>query len=184
MPAKAWALKLLYWGRRLSRYGIKVAARSRVSRRAVLDAASGGSITIGCDCTIHDYAMLLTYGGRIQIGNRSTVNPFCVLYGHGGLTIGNGVRIATHTVIIPANHNHEDPNRFIYEQGLTCRGIRIEDDVWLGAGVRVLDGTTIGRGAVVASGAVVTRDVPPYAIVGGVPAREIGRRGGRKPEQS
>ena len=97
-PFKAWAAKLLQSGRRLARYGVRVGTRTRVSRRAVLDASSGGGIVIGSDCTIHDYAMLLTYGGRIQMGNRSTVNPFCVLYGHGNLTIGSGVRIAAHTV--------------------------------------------------------------------------------------
>jgi acetyltransferase-like isoleucine patch superfamily enzyme len=170
-------VKLLQSGRRLVGYGVRVGARTRVSRRAVLDASSGGGIVIGSDCTIHDYAMLLTYGGRIQMGNRWTVNRFCVLYGHGNLTIGSGVRIAAHTVIIPANHNFEDPHRYIYEQGMTCRGIRIEDDVWLGAGVRVLDGVTIGRGAVVASGVVVNQDVAPYTVVGGVPARVLGHRG-------
>jgi acetyltransferase-like isoleucine patch superfamily enzyme len=158
-------------------YGIKVGPNSHISKRAILDASVGGSITIGSKCTIHDYAMLMTYGGNITIGNYSTVNPFCVLYGHGGLSIGDGVRIATHTVVIPANHNFEDTDRYIYLQGLTCLGITIKDDVWIGAGARILDGVTIGKGAVVASGAVVARDVPDYAIVAGVPARVIRYRG-------
>jgi acetyltransferase-like isoleucine patch superfamily enzyme len=115
--------------------------------------------------------MILTYGGNIEIGNFSTVNPFSVLYGQGGLYIGNGVRIAAQTVIIPANHDYADPDRFIHEQGITCLGIRIEDDVWVGAGARILDGVTIGKGAIIGSGSVVTRDVPSFAIVGGVPAR-------------
>ncbi|MDP2912849.1 MAG: acyltransferase, partial [Candidatus Omnitrophota bacterium] len=97
----------------------------------------------------------------------------CVIYGHGGLKIGSGVRIAAHAVIIPAKHNYEDPDRFIYQQGMTCRGIEIRDDVWIGAGARILDGVVIGKGAVIASGAVVTRDVPEYAVAAGVPARII-----------
>ncbi len=62
------------------------------------------------------------------------------------------------------------------EQGTRRKGIIIEDDVWLGANCCVLDGVTVGRGAVVGAGAVVTKDVPPFAIVGGVPARIIRMR--------
>lgn len=61
----------------------------------------------------------------------------------------------------------------IKDQGVTHRGIVVEDDVWLGSGVIVLDGVRVGTGAVVAAGSVVTRDVPPYAIVAGVPAQVI-----------
>ena len=161
----------------MTRAGIHVGDRTRVSRRATIDASDGGGIFIGNNCNIHDYAMLLTYGGGIWMGDRCTVNPFLILYGHGGLTLGNGVRIATHCVIIPGTHNYSDPERFIYGQGMTCRGIVLEDDVWLGAGVRILDGVTVGRGAVVGSGAVVTKSVSPYAIVGGVPAKILSYRG-------
>jgi acetyltransferase-like isoleucine patch superfamily enzyme len=69
-----------------------------------------------------------------------------------------------------------DPDRLIAEQGITARGIVIEDDVWLGGGAVVLDGVRIGRGAVVGAGAVVTQDIPPYAIAVGVPARVVGSR--------
>ena len=83
--------------------------------------------------------MLLTYGGDISIGNFCSINPFSVIYGHGGVKIGDGVRIATHCVIIPANHNFEAIDQFIFQQGETRKGIIIEDDVWLGAGARILD---------------------------------------------
>ncbi len=156
---------------------------SRISRDARIKIIGGGSIRIGKYCTIHDYAMLLTYGGNISIGNRSTVNPFCVLYGHGGLKIGNGVRIATQTVIIPVNHKFNDVNKFIYEQGITALGIEIKDDVWIGAGAKILDGVTIGKGAVIAAGAVVNKDVPDYAIVAGVPAKVIKYRGKLKEDE-
>ncbi|MBI4843578.1 MAG: acyltransferase [Nitrospirae bacterium] len=148
----------------------------RISRRSILRTVNGGMISIGGNCSVHDFAMIMTYGGDISIGDNCSVNPFSILYGHGGLRIGNGVRIAAHVVIIPASHKYADAGKFIYEQGESHLGIVIEDDVWIGAGARILDGVTIGRGAVVGSGAVVTKDVQPYSVVVGVPARAIKSR--------
>lgn len=135
-----------------------------------------GKIWIGENCRICTGALLLTYGGYIKIGNNCSVNPYTVLYGQGGLTIGDGVRIAAHTVIIPANHNFSDREKPIYQQGLTKKGVVIEDDVWIAAGVRILDGVTIGRGSVIGAGAVVTRDTPPFSINVGVPSKVIAYR--------
>jgi acetyltransferase-like isoleucine patch superfamily enzyme len=101
------------------------------------------------------------------------INPYSLLYGQGGLTIGNNVLIASHCTIVPVNHTFSDPARPIQEQAETRQGIRIEDDVWIASHVTILDGVTVGRGAVIAAGAVVTKDVPPYAIVGGVPAKVL-----------
>src|SRR6185369_13351419 len=118
------------------------------------------------------YAMIKTAGGDISFGEYRTVHPFCVIYGFaGGLQIGDAVRIATHSIIVPGNHNYEDAEKPIRLQGTTSKGIKIEDDVWLGAGVKVLDGVTISKGAVVAAGAVVTKDVPEFSVMAGIPAK-------------
>jgi acetyltransferase-like isoleucine patch superfamily enzyme len=157
--------------------GIDIHAKARIDKSSTIEPGYGGRISIGRDTVLGPHTMLLAYGGQIVLGENCSVNPFCVLYGHGGLHIGNYVRIATHCVLVPANHVFEDPDTPIAQQGLTTKGIRIADDVWLGAGCRVLDGVVIGRGAVVGAGAVVTKDVAPMAIVAGVPARKIGIRG-------
>jgi acetyltransferase-like isoleucine patch superfamily enzyme len=133
----------------------------------------GGSITVGKNCEIHDFAMIMTYGGDIVIGDNCSLNPFAIVYGHGGVRIGNGVRIAAHSVIIPANHNVPADGQPIHLAGISAQGIDIADHVWLGAGSRILDGVHIGRNAIVAAGGVVTRSVPEYATVAGVPARVI-----------
>ncbi len=132
-----------------------------------------GRIEIGSNSEIHPYAMLHTYGGWIEIGECCSINPFCMLYGHGGLKIGNKVRIATHTVIIPANHGIDRLDIPIMNQPELRDGISIGDDVWIGASVCVLDGVHIGQGSVVGAGSVVTQDVPEFSVVAGIPARII-----------
>ena len=85
--------------------------------------------------------------------------------------------IASRCAFMPYQHGFADTHRPMREQPLTSRGdIVIEDDVWLGVGVTVMDGVTIGQGAIIGAGAVVTKDIPPYTIAGGVPARVIGAR--------
>jgi acetyltransferase-like isoleucine patch superfamily enzyme len=106
-----------------------------------------------------------------------SINPYTVIYGHGGLRIGNNTRIAAHCIIVAANHRFEERSRPIREQGLTCKGIVVGEDVWVGSGVRILDGVEIEEGAIIAAGAVVTKKVDAFSIVAGVPAKRIGVRG-------
>jgi len=146
---------------------------------ARLRIVGGGRIVLGEGCWVGEGAMLLTYGGDIVVGKRTSFNPYCVVYGHGGLRIGDDVRIAAQTVIIPANHGFDDPHVPIGRQPLTKRGIAIENDVWLGAGVQVLDGVTVATGCVVAAGAVVTRSTEPMGVYAGVPTRLLRKRGER-----
>lgn len=148
----------------------------KVLESVVFDTRFGGSITIGENSELMQGVLIMTYGGTIEIGARCSINPYSILYGHGNLKIGNDVLIAAHTVIIPANHNFDDIHIPINSQGLTTKGIVIDDDVWIGAGCKILDGVTIGKGAVIAAGAVVNKNVPPYTIVGGVPAKELKKR--------
>ncbi len=135
-----------------------------------------GQIDIGKNSVLDKGVILRSYGGFIRIGSHCTVNPYCVLYGGGGLTIGNRVLIAAQVVMVPSNHIYADPEKSISEQGLRCKGIVIEDDVWIGAGAKILDGVTISKGCVIAAGAVVTKSSEPYAILAGVPAKKIASR--------
>jgi len=150
---------------------IRIHPTSRVSRRSVLRTNGGGSIFIGAYCEIHDFAMILTYGGDITIGDHCSLNPFSIVYGHGGVEIGRGVRIAAHSVIIPANHIRGTDETPLSQQGITALGIRIEDDVWIGSGCRILDGVTIGRHAIIGAGSVVVGSIPENVTAVGVPAR-------------
>lgn len=155
---------------------VRIDPSSWIARRSVISAAGGGSISIGKNCEIHDYSMLLTYGGDIQIGDDCSINPFTIVYGYGGVSIGSGVRIAAHTVIIPANHNIGDDEQPLLRSGVTASGIKINDHVWIGTGVRILYGVHIGRNAVIGAGSVVTRSIPANSTAVGVPARVIKQR--------
>lgn len=157
---------------------VRMHPTSWVSMRSVVRVNCGGSITIGSNCDIHPYAMLLTHGGDIRIGNDCSVNPFTIIYGCGGADIGNGVRIAAHTVIIPESHNRGSDEVPLHRAGTTRKGIRIEDNVWIGAGAKILDGVTIGRNCVIGAGAVVNRSLPPGVTAVGAPARIISRTAG------
>jgi len=113
--------------------------------------------------------------GDVEFGAHCTVNPYAMISGK--VRCGDGVRIASHVSIVGFNHGFDDPDMPIHMQKHESLGISIEDDVWIGANAVVLDGVTVGRGAVIAAGAVVSKDVPPLAIVGGVPAKVVRYRG-------
>lgn len=110
----------------------------------------------------------------IEMGDDCSVNSFALLAGK--VRIGNMVRIASHVSIYGFNHGHKDVNVPFCRQGCITKGIHIGDDVWIGTQVSIVDGVKIGSHSLLAAGAVVTKDVPPYSIVGGNPARVIRNR--------
>jgi acetyltransferase-like isoleucine patch superfamily enzyme len=166
----------LYLTRLLLRAKGVIVHETAVIHPAAILEPSGGLITIGPETFVDRGVIIRPLGGSVVIGKSCTIHAYCVLHGTGGLKIGDNVLIATHTVIIPSNHNFSNVSIPIKDQGLSLQGIVIENDVWLGAGVRVLDGVVIGKGSVVGAGAVVTKSVPPHTVAVGVPASPISSR--------
>jgi acetyltransferase-like isoleucine patch superfamily enzyme len=121
--------------------------------------------------------------GKIKICQETYVAPYTCIAGPGSIHIGEYCMIASHCGIYANNHIFTDRFRPIMLQGVTTEGIVIEDDCWLGTGVKVLDGVRIGRGCVIGAGAVVTKNIPPYSIAVGIPAKVIGTRGQEKPSE-
>lgn len=142
----------------------------------------GGTLCSGTPVTLHDRTKLkervriLCRGGQLRIGERSSINDGVTFYLYSDICIGKNVRVASGAKFIAFNHVFADTGVPISDQGNTTKGITIDDDVWIGANVVILDGVHIHGGSVVAAGSVVSRDVPPNVIIGGVPAKLIKQR--------
>ena len=146
------------------------------------------SLSVGCKITapenislgnmvsiMHNCCLYAHDNGKINIGDRVSINSNVILgaANNGEIYIGNDVLIGPNVVIRASNHRYGLKSIPINKQGYTGGKIIIEDDVWIGANVVVLPNVLVGKGAVIGAGAVVNRDIPPYAMAGGVPAKVI-----------
>ena len=111
------------------------------------------------------------YGQNIKVGKNVFINTGCRFQDQGGIVLGNGALIGHNVVLAPLNHDEDPAKRHILHPAPIVLG----KNVWIGANATVVPGITIGDGAIVAAGAVVTKDVPPNVVVGGVPARILKR---------
>ena len=111
--------------------------------------------------------------GNIHIKKNSSIGEFSFLNSLEQIIIGENVLIAQQCYIGDAEHIFAEKDTPIKQQSNKTAKVIIEDDVWLGCGVKVMSGVTIGKGSVIAAGAVVTKDVPPYTLYGGIPAKKI-----------
>ena len=146
-------------------------SQSRIRRRTRLDVVPFNPFSLGQQSIIEDFATINNGMGAVLIGDRTLVGMSNVLIGP--LRIGNDVIIAQHVVMSGLNHGYADVRVPIRDQPCTTAEIVVEDNVWIGANVVITAGVRVGRHAVVAAGSVVTKDVPPYTVVGGNPARPL-----------
>lgn len=148
-----------------------------IAEQASVFAEPRRPVKVGKNASIAAHAFV---HGPVELQPDVSVNPHATLDGgQRGIVVGEGTRIATRASLFAFDHGL-DPARTIREQPVRSRGIRVGADVWIGAGATVTDGVTVADGAVIGAGAVVTRDVPAFAIIGGVPARIIGDRRTRR----
>lgn len=119
---------------------------------------------IDMDCVIMDL-------NRLYIGSRTHINRQCLLDARGILRIGNCVSISHRVVIMTGSHDYKSP---LFDFKRTR--VEVCDYVWIGVNATIIGNCTIGKGAVVCAGAVVNKDVPPYSVVAGVPAKIVGKR--------
>ena len=137
------------------------------------------NITLGNGCNIqYDCALIAYNNGNIEIGDNLNMNyNACLNAADGGkILIGNNVLIAQNVVIRASNHNFDNLFQLINSQGHKAGEIVIGDDCWIGANVVIVPGVIIGEKSVIGAGSVVTKNIPAFSVVGGVPAKVIKKR--------
>ena len=144
---------------------------SVIRRRTRIDVLPFNPFSLGEGSTIEDFSTINNGVGAVIIGNNSRIGIGNVVIGP--VTVGNNVILAQNIVMSGLNHGYEDINLPIHKQPVSTAPIFIEDDSWIGANAVVTAGVTIGKHCVVAAGAVVTKDIPPFSIAVGNPARVI-----------
>jgi acetyltransferase-like isoleucine patch superfamily enzyme len=141
--------------------------------------AGPGGLTIGnhswlmAGCRFHVFNYRDLPHAGIHLGSRVFVGEETIMRGQGGIHVGDNVLFGPRVQVLAVDHVFTDTTQPIMQQGITARGIRIEENCWIGAGAIILDGVTVGRGACIGAGAVVTKSVPPHSLAVGVPARVI-----------
>ena len=127
--------------------------------------------TLGQYSVIESYSCINNAVGDVIIGDYTRIGLHNTIIGP--VTIGSHVNLAQGITVTALNHNFEDTEKRIDEQGVSTNQVTIGDDIWIGANAVILPGVSIGHHSVIAAGAVVTKDVPPHSLVAGVPAKII-----------
>ena len=144
---------------------------SVVHRSARMDTPPYRKFSLGDYSVIESFACINNAVGDVIIGDHTRIGLHNTIIGP--VTIGCHVNLAQGITVTALNHNFEDSDKRIDEQGVSTTPVIIEDDIWIGANAVILPGVTIGNHSVVAAGAVVTKDIPPHSLVAGVPAKII-----------
>lgn len=131
----------------------------------------GNNVKIGAFSTISCTSHMSKFGIGFSIGNNSGVGKFTEFGSSGGIVIGDDVIMGSYVSFHSENHNFNNSNKLIREQGVTSTGIKLGNNIWVGAKVTFLDGCEIGDNCVIAAGAVVKGVFPNNVIIGGVPAK-------------
>ena len=144
---------------------------SVIHRSARMDTPPYRIFSLGDYSVIESFACINNAVGDVMIGDHTRIGLHNTIIGP--VEIGSHVNLAQGITVTALNHNFDDSEKRIDEQGVSTNPVTIEDDVWIGANAVILPGVTIGNHCVVAAGAVVTKDVPPHSLVAGVPAKVI-----------
>jgi acetyltransferase-like isoleucine patch superfamily enzyme len=175
-PRYGRLLARLAWHKLRLRGRLRLDGIAFICAGARLEVGPGARLELGRWSWIGNDTKLRIHEGVVSIGAKSVLGQECTLSCYQRISIGRDCIVADRTMMIDFDHSLADVERPIRRQGIEKRDVMIGNNVWIGHGASVLYGVTIGDNAVVGAAAVVTRDVPPDAVVGGVPARLIRMR--------
>lgn len=165
---------------------IKIGDNVVIDDNCMLDAkgTDNEGITIGNNVFIGRNTILSCKNGDIILKNNVNIGFNSYIFSANKVEIGEYGLIAAYCYLIGGNHDYDDSDKPILEQGRTSYGITLEENIWFGAGVKVQDGVTIGKNSIIGTSAVVTKDIPPYSIAAGIPARVIKKRKKEEKEEN
>lgn len=162
-----------YWIRFFRFMYISRGRKSVICHSARKDLVPFNRFSIGERSIVEDFATINNMSGGIEIGDRTRVGIGNVIIGP--VKIGNNVILAQNIIISGLDHNYSDISLPILDQGVSTSEVIVEDEVWIGANSVITRGIKIGKHSVVAAGSLVNKDVPPFCLVGGNPAKIIKR---------
>ncbi|MCF6129779.1 hypothetical protein L1S35_08840 [Flavobacterium sp. AS60] len=150
-----------------------------IDKHCVIDGFSSEKIILG-DCvkigsfsTLTSTSHMSKYGKGLKMGNNSAIGDYTHFGAAGGIEIGDDVIMGSYISFHSENHNFSETSKLIRQQGVTSKGIKLGNNIWVGAKVTFLDGSVVGNNSVVAAGAVVNDVFPDNVVIGGVPAKVL-----------
>ncbi|MDM1073367.1 acyltransferase [Empedobacter brevis] len=163
----------------LNKKGLKLGKNITFEDYVKIDGFAKENVIIGNNCKIGKFSSISCtshmskYGKGIIIGDNTSCGQFSEFGSAGGIVIGNDVIMGSYISFHSENHNFDNSNLLIREQGVTSKGIVLGNNIWVGAKVTFLDGAKVGNNCVIAAGAVVNKEFPDDVIIGGIPAKII-----------
>lgn len=150
-----------------------------IDKHTIIDGFSSEKIILG-DCVkigsfsnLNSTSHFSKYGIGLKMGNNSAIGDYTHFGAAGGIEIGNDVIMGSYISFHSENHNFSDTSKLIREQGVTSKGIKLGNNIWVGAKVTFLDGCVVGNNTVIAAAAVVNGVFPDNVVIGGVPAKVL-----------
>ena len=168
-----YLIRSLYFNLRVKKYFYNVIFETGLRIEYPKNLELGSDSYFGFDCKIYSSEF-----SKVKIGSGCQFNSNVMINGRGKgtIVIGNNVLIGPNVVLRSSDHSFDSLSERICNQGMNDGYIVVKDDVWIGSNCVILKNITIGKGSVIAAGAVVTKDIKPYSVVGGVPAKIIKKR--------
>ena len=151
---------------------VKIGKQVYIGDQVSLIVEKGAALHIADHSFIGESCYIKCFGGQIEIGRDVSINSKSFINGCGGVTIGDNTRIGTQSIIIASNHKFDDPDVLV-KDAITKKGVRLGENIWLGARVTVLDGVQIANDTVIGACSLVTKPLTESGVYVGVPAKKM-----------